>query len=74
MIEEIHILGVYLPAALAWAVVSAVAVYLLRAPLQRLPVEWMLWHPGLLDLLLFVGIWWGLGAFADLYLTPWLAP
>lgn len=73
MIEEVHLLGVYLPAALVWAVVSAVTVYLLRAPLQRLPVERVLWHPGLLDLLLFVGIWWGLGAFADLYLTSWLA-
>ncbi|WP_421850210.1 DUF1656 domain-containing protein [Novosphingobium sp.] len=74
MIEEVHVLGVYMPSALVWAVTAAVAVYLLRVPLQRLPVEQLLWHPGLLDLLLFVLIWWGLGAFADTFLTSLLAP
>ncbi|GEN98721.1 hypothetical protein NSE01_05540 [Novosphingobium sediminis] len=73
MIEEIQLLGVYVPAALVWAVVAAVAVYLLRVPLQRIPAEKLVWHPGLLDLLLFVLIWWGLGALADTYLTSWLA-
>lgn len=74
MIEEIHLLGVYIPAALVWAAAAAVAVYLLRVPLQRLPVEQVLWHPGLFELLLFVLIWWGLGALADTFLTSWLAP
>lgn len=74
MIEEIHLLGVYMPAALVWAVVAAVLVYAMRLPLQRLPVERLLWHPALLELLLFVLIWWGLAALADRFLTSWLAP
>jgi hypothetical protein len=74
MIEEVHFFGLYLPAALVWAVAAAAVVYLLRALLARLPTEKWLWHPGLLELLLFVLIWWGLGALADTFLTPWLAP
>jgi len=72
MIEEINILGVYMPAALAWGVLAAVLVYLLRIPLQRLPVYRMLWHPSLLELAVFVLLWWGLGALADTVLQPWL--
>ncbi|SCW34965.1 Protein of unknown function [Sphingobium faniae] len=72
MIEEVHVLGVYMPAALLWAVLAAVLVYLLRVPIQRLPVYRILWHPSLLELALFVLLWWGLGAFADLFLHEWL--
>ncbi|MET4898315.1 DUF1656 domain-containing protein [Sphingomonadaceae bacterium jetA1] len=74
MIEELHILGVYVPAALAWAVLAAVLVYLLRPLLQRLPIIRILWHPSLVELGLFVLLWWGLSAFADAFLLPWLAP
>lgn len=72
MIEEIHVLGVYLPAALAWGVLAALGVYLLRGSLQRLPIHRLLWHPGLLELALFVLLWWGLGALADAFLYQWL--
>ncbi|MBV1692126.1 DUF1656 domain-containing protein [Novosphingobium sp. G106] len=68
MIDEIQILGVYVPAALAWAVVAAIFVYALRAPLQQLPVYRLLWHPSLLELALFVLSWWGLSALADTFL------
>lgn len=74
MIEELHILGVYVPAALAWGVLAAVLVYVLRSPLQRLPMDRFLWHPSLIELALFVLLWWGLSAFADASLVPWLAP
>lgn len=70
MIEEIHIFGIYMPAALAWGIVAAVLVYLLRPALQRLPVDRLLWHPALLELALFVLLWWGLGALADAFLHP----
>lgn len=73
MIEEIHLLGVYMPAALAWGVLAAILVHLLRAPLQRLPVYRLLWHPSLLELALFVLLWWGLGAFADSFFSRWFA-
>lgn len=72
MIEEVHLLGVYMPAALLWAVLAAVLVYLLRVPIQRLPVYRLVWHPGLLELALFVLLWWGLSALADLFLHQWL--
>lgn len=67
MIEEIHVLGVYMPAALAWAVLAIVLVYQLREPLRRLPLDRYLWHPGLIDLALFFGVWWAIGALADAF-------
>lgn len=73
MIEELHILGVYMPAALAWGVLAAVLVHFLRKPLQRLPLYQWLWHPALVDLALFVTLWWGLSAFADTFLHQWFA-
>ncbi|WP_150293141.1 DUF1656 domain-containing protein [Sphingobium estronivorans] len=73
MIEEIHLLGIYMPAALAWAVLAVILVYLLRAPLHRLPLHRLLWHPSLLELALFVLFWWGLGALADAFLYRWFA-
>lgn len=68
MIEEIHILGVYMPAALAWGILAVLLLYLVRIPLQRLPIYRLLWHPSLLELALFVLFWWGLSALADLLL------
>jgi hypothetical protein len=68
VIEELHLLGVFMPSALVWGVLAAIVVYLLRAPLQRLPVHDLLWHPGLFELALFFVLWWGLGALADTFL------
>lgn len=68
MIDEIDLLGVYVPAALAWGVVAAILVYALRPLLQRLPAYRLLWHPSLLELALFVLLWWGLSALADVLL------
>lgn len=73
MIEEIHLLGVYLPAALVWGVLAVIIVYALRTPLQHLPVYRLLWHPSLLELALFVLLWWGLSVLADTFLISWLA-
>jgi hypothetical protein len=68
VIEELHLLGVYMPSALVWGVLAAVIVYLLRAPLHRLPLSDLLWHPSLVELALFFLLWWGLGALADTFL------
>lgn len=73
MIEEINVLGVYMPAALAWGVLAAVLVYLVRGLLQRLPGYRLLWHPSLLELALFILLWWGLSALADSFLYRWVA-
>lgn len=66
MIEEIHLGGIYVPAALVTAVLSVVFVYLLRRPIQRLPFYRLLWQPTLFDLAVFILLWWGLSAGADL--------
>ncbi len=68
MIDELNILGIYVPVALAACVLAALLVYALRAPIQRLPAHRLLWHPSLLELALFVLFWWGLSALADAFL------
>lgn len=68
MIEEINIYGVYIPAALLWAIIAGIASYSVRNLLQRLPVDYFLWQPGLLDLTLFLLFWWGLVALSDMIL------
>jgi len=67
MVEELHIFGVYLPSALGWAVLAIVLTYLLRWPLQRLPLYRYLWQPSLLELAVFLVLWWGLTLLADNY-------
>ncbi|MFX1676873.1 DUF1656 domain-containing protein [Paraburkholderia sp. A2WS-5] len=65
MIEEIRILGVYMPAALFWAAIALVVTFLLRGALLRLPLRQVLWHPALIDLAAFFALWWGLTRLAD---------
>lgn len=68
MIEELHIFGIYMPAALGWALIAVVVTFLLRGLLLRLPVHRILWHPALLELALFLLLWWGLACLADRFL------
>ena len=68
MIDEIDLLGVYVPAALVCGMVAAILVYALRGTMQRLPAHRLLWHPSLLELALFVVFWWGLSLLADAFL------
>lgn len=68
MIDELHIFGIYVPAALCWAVIAAVCTFLLRPLLLRLPLWRVLWHPALLELMLFLLFWWGLTLLADGFL------
>ena len=70
MIDEIQIFGVYAPAALVWATLAACLAYEMRPLLQRLPLHRVNWHPGLLDLALFVLFWWGLSSLADAHMLP----
>ncbi|MDH7640494.1 DUF1656 domain-containing protein [Sphingomonas oryzagri] len=71
MIEELHVFGVYMPAALVWAVVAVMLTFLLRGLLLRLPLHRILWHPALLELALFLLIWLGLATLADDFLPRW---
>ena len=73
MIEEIAILGVYAPAALVWAVLSALLTWQLRPLVQRLPLTRWVWHAGLIDFVLFIGLWWGFAALADAWLPNGMA-
>lgn len=68
MIEELNIFGVFVPAALVWASIAGIVSFSLRGPLQRLPLDRFLWQPGLLDLTLFLSLWWGLSTLADRFL------
>lgn len=68
MIEELHLFGIYMPAALVWAVVAGILAYFLRNLLQRLPLYQLLWHPGILELALFATLWWALTLLADNFL------
>ena len=65
MLEELHLFGVYMPAALAWAVVAGVIAHLLRNLLQRFPWSRHLGHPGVLEIAFFALLWWGLTMGAD---------
>jgi hypothetical protein len=68
MVEEIHIFGVYMPSALVWAVVALIITSLLRGPLLRLPLHAILWQPALMELAIFLLLWWGIARLADGFL------
>jgi hypothetical protein len=68
MVEEIHIFGVYMPSALVWAVVALVITSLVRGPLLRLPLHATLWQPALIELAIFLLLWWGIARLADSFL------
>ena len=72
MIEELHLFGVFIPAALAWAVLAGILAYLFRNLLHWTPLPRLLWQPGLLELALFASLWWGITRCADAYLPRWL--
>ena len=68
MVEELHIFGVYMPAGLLWAVSALIITSLLRGPLLRLPLRSILWQPALLELAIFLLLWWGIARLADGFL------
>ena len=67
MIEEIPVFGIYMPSALAWAVVALAVTFLLRGVLARLPLRVLLWQPALVELATFFVLWWGIARLADTY-------
>lgn len=73
MIEELDLLGVYVPAALVWAVVAALLVWLVRPWLHRLPLTRLVWHAGLIEFALFVAVWWSFAVLADSFLPVGIA-
>jgi hypothetical protein len=68
MIEEIRIFGVYMPAGLIWAVLAMIVTFLVRDWLLKLPLHLILWQPALIEMAVFVLLWWGIASFADAYL------
>jgi hypothetical protein len=72
MIEELHIFGVFVPAALAWAVAAGWVAYLVRDLLRRLRFRSLLWHPSLLELALFTVLWWLFTVSADALMPRWV--
>jgi hypothetical protein len=72
MIEEIRIFGIYMPAGLLWAVIAAAVTFFVRGWVYRLPLHLILWHPALIELAIFVLLWWGIAMLADAYLPSGL--
>lgn len=72
MIEEVRIFGVYMPAPLVWAVVSLSITYWIRGWLHRQPIYTQMWQQGLMELGLFVLLWWSVARVADAWLPPGL--
>jgi hypothetical protein len=70
MIEEIHIFGVYMPAGLVWAALAMILTFFTRDWVHRLPLQWLIWQPALIELAIFVLLWWGIASLADAYLRP----
>jgi protein AaeX len=68
MIEEIRILGVYMPAGLLWAGIALVIASSVRGPLFRLPLRSIFWYPVLVELAFFLLLWWGIARLADSFL------
>ncbi len=66
MIDELNIFGVYMPAALVWAILGGILAYITRTALQRLPLDRYLWQAGLLDVALFFLLWWSVSTLAAL--------
>lgn len=73
MIDELNIVGVFVPASLIWAIIGGILAYSTSAVLQRLPLERYFWQTGLLDLALFFLFWWGVSVSADLLLPILMA-
>lgn len=65
MIGEIHILGLYAPAALVSAIAGGVLILLVRQLLLRSGFYRRVWHPGLFDLALYVVMWTAAAALID---------
>jgi hypothetical protein len=72
MVEEIRIFGVYMPAGLAWAAIAAIVTFLIRGRLHRLPLSSILWYPALVELAIFVILWWAIAWITDAYFPRWL--
>ena len=65
MIEQLNIFGGFVSTGLASAVGAGILTFLLHFLLQRLPLDRFLWQPILLDLTLFLVLWWGLSLLAN---------
>jgi hypothetical protein len=69
MIEDLNVFSGFVSVAFISAIVAGLLVLGLRPLLRRLAVERVLWQPILLDLTLFLFLWWGLSVLADRFLS-----
>jgi hypothetical protein len=69
MIEEVNLFGVYMPAALFWAVVALFTTFLCRGLLLRTPLRSLILRPALIDLAIFFLIWRGMASLADAFFS-----
>lgn len=69
MLEEVHVFGVYVPAALLWAVIAGVSAHMLRGLFQRWAWFKLFGPAGVWELALFALLWLGLTLGADAFLS-----
>ncbi|GLQ49882.1 DUF1656 domain-containing protein [Dyella flava] len=67
MLEELHIVGVYMPAALVWAVLAGIAAHVICSYLRRFRWFVLFGHPGIFELALLSALWWLITILADMY-------
>ncbi|GLQ87895.1 DUF1656 domain-containing protein [Dyella flagellata] len=72
MLEELHVFGVYLPAALVWAVIAGVSAHMLRGLFQRWAWFKLFGPAGIFELALFALLWLGLTVGADAFFNQGL--
>jgi len=65
MILEISLDGVFVPAALLWAVLALLASAMAQQVLSRVGFYGFVWHPALFNFALFVVLWSAIAA------IPW---
>jgi hypothetical protein len=47
-----------------------ILTFFARDWVHRLPLHWLIWQPALIELAIFVLLWWGIASLADAYLRP----
>lgn len=73
MIEQLNIFGGFISLGLATAIIAGILTLAAHVVLQQLPLSRFFWRPILLDLTLFLSLWWGLSIMANRFLPLLIA-
>ena len=71
MIEDVDLIGGFVSVAFFTAATAGLFCFIARPFVKRLSIDRVSWQPFLLDLTLFLSLWWGLSVLAN-RLLPYL--